>query len=102
MHDLEKRPVGIAVDHTLDRAVRLVTDRISELFRPAVQLLGTRHELACDRVGSVRRIDQSRHIRRDRDGIALGDGAQRFGRARRDQACGGERGRVRIVSITRP
>jgi hypothetical protein len=72
----QQHAVGIAVDDPLDRAVGLVADRIAGLAGAFQQLGLAGHELAGDRVGFVGRIDQRRHVRGDRHGVARRHGLE--------------------------
>ncbi len=65
------------MDDALDRAVRVIADRIAALLRLFVEFPPVRHELLRDRVMRVGRIDQFGHRRRDGDGIAGGDVGER-------------------------
>src|SRR5918993_1429442 len=65
---LQEHAVGITVDNALDGAVRRVADRVLALAWVPLELALIRHELPCDRVGGISRVDQRRHLGRDRDG----------------------------------
>ena len=72
MARLQQHAIGIAVDDALDRRKPPVADGIRALLRRRVQLGRIGHELAGDGIGGIARLDQRRHVRRDRDGEALG------------------------------
>ena len=56
--ELEQHAIGIAVHDALDRAVRVVADRIGAFPLPALKLARIRHELARDRIVRIGAIDQ--------------------------------------------
>ena len=58
MDGLEQHPVGIAVHNALDRAMRVVPDRVHHLLGPAFELGIVRDELARDGVMRIGRIDE--------------------------------------------
>src|SRR5476651_2726866 len=55
----------------------VVADRIEKLLRLTIEFGYARHELPRDRVTRIVAVDQARECRRQRDGIARGDGFQR-------------------------
>ena len=76
---LQQHPVGVAVHDPRHRRMGIIADRIGKLLGAGLQLAGIGDELARDRVGGIDAVDQARHRRRDRDGIArrdLGGGIQ--------------------------
>ena len=58
--------------NALDRRVRIVADRIAIFFRRGDQFPRVGHELPCDRIIRVGRVDQSGEGGRDGDGIVCG------------------------------
>jgi hypothetical protein len=83
---LEQHPVGIAMHDALDRAVDAIADRVARLLGPAGELSRVGNELAGDRVGSIRSIDQIGEIGGERQRVARGHRFD-FGPAfRRDQS----------------
>ena len=68
--ELEQHPVRVAVHDALDRAVRVVADRVMAFLRLHVQLARIGHELPRDRIVRIGRIDQVGERRRDGDGVA--------------------------------
>jgi hypothetical protein len=75
--ELEQHPVGIAVHDRLDRAVRIVADRVGAFLRPSFKLGRIGDELPRHRIVRVGAVDQFRHGRRDGDCILRGDPFQR-------------------------
>ena len=57
----------------LDRAERIVGDRIGAFFRLLLKLARVRHELPRNRIVRIVAIDQIGYRRGDGDGIARGD-----------------------------
>src|SRR5271168_2016827 len=78
----------------MNRAHRVVADRVVALGGVADKLAGVGHELAGDRVGGIAGPDERGKRRRDGDRIAPGDRLEllepfRRGEPRRDQGPGG-------------
>src|SRR5260370_38479603 len=59
MDGLEQHPVGIAVHDALDRAMRVVPDRVGHLLRPALELGLVGYELAPNGVMRIARVAES-------------------------------------------
>ena len=91
---LDQHPVGIAMHQPMNRAHRVVADRVVALGGVADELARVGHELPRDRVGGIAGLNQRGQRRRDGDRIAPGDGLKlresfRAGEPRIDQGSGG-------------
>ena len=75
-NQLDQHAVGIAMDEPLDRAPRVVADRVVGLGRIAPKLATVGNELAGDRVPGIVAVDQADEGGREPDGVALGDGLE--------------------------
>ena len=73
MDRLEQHAVGIAVHDALDRAVRIVADRVGHLLGPASSSAAIGHELARDRIARIGGIDELGDVGGQRQRIARGD-----------------------------
>jgi hypothetical protein len=74
-----------------------VADWVGTFFASDLEFSPARHELCGDRIGSVRRIDQGRHIGSQCDGKLVGDPPDLFEAGGFDQPGGNE-----IVRTQRP
>src|SRR5688500_10003937 len=72
----------------------MVADRVVALDRPAMKLLRIGEELAGDGIARVVRVDQGRHGRADRHGIAGRNALQLREKLRRDKSGVGQIGRA--------
>ena len=70
---LQQHAVRVAVHDAWYGALQVVADRIGVLGRVAFELARIGDELQRDRVGRVGPVDQLRHGRRHRDGVARSD-----------------------------
>ena len=96
--ELQQHAVGVAVHDARHRALQVVTDRIGVLGRVALELARIGNELQRDRVVGIGPIDQLRHRRRYRDGVARSDHRDLGGARVRNEARIGEIARRRQCS----
>ena len=89
---LQQRPVGVAVDHALDRGEGRVGRGVGHLARRGAEFGRVRQVLPRDRVRGVGRVHQAAHRGRHGDGVAR---RNRFRRLALRLGAAGRRRRVR-------
>ncbi len=88
MHELQQHAVRMAVHDALDRACRIIADRIGALLWRRRELRRIGNELPRDRVIRIGRIDQPCECRWDRDRITGGNRFECRSISRMDKAGG--------------
>ena len=76
MDELQKYPVGITVHHALERAVNVIADRVGVFLGLNIKLGRIRNQLPRDRIIRIGRVDELRHFRSERHGVARRDGVK--------------------------
>ena len=69
MHEFEQYPIGITMNDSIHRRMRVVPDRIGALAGLRRQFIRVRDILPRDRIVGIGGIDQRSHLRRDRDRV---------------------------------
>ena len=86
MHEFKQNPVRIAMDYAFHGRVRVVADGVGTLIGVFDQFVGARHILGGNRVRRIIHVDQRTDRRRQRNGVARGNGVEGCRLFRADEA----------------